>query len=852
MNIFKKVKDFFVKKKINTKEKIQAEPGPGLKRRIVSGIMAAAFALTSVGSTEIPVSAANGYTLSWETLKYSPIDQRYLNAYHFDGMNALGTGVDTLFCLEWYQDALDGATYPVKSSVKVNGHYVTQADMEAMGTIQLYGYPYNDDSEASYIATQILIWEYFEGERSSPANGFTTYGGEVRSTYMANKILSSEVKVQYQNIIKQIQDLHYLGAAYDKSVYTMTWNASKNRYEAHVYDGNGLIEKSNLKKVLENKGYTVEISDAYNATVSAVEAKEGTYTINKVFPKAISTKAFIGLDGHSSYYSGWDIDNVYHTTTNSQSFGFSSYYDDVEWQIAFKTESKPSLTVYKQFYEANGLRIQSNSQLQSLAEEAEFKLMLSNRYILAAGSAGNYSYTGTTSSQDDATAFKLNSSNMAFTIMDIPAGSYTLLESKTPAGFETISNETFSIGNKDTNKALTIKNMKDVEESDTIEKTINKEWYLYDKTKFATNPKTEERITTKYLYNNATEDMKAEMKNVYFKAYVLEEGASSYSGTKYWLKLDRTNTSTNSWVLQNTTEKNDFTYATVNSFTNEENATKMYIDDYFINTELGGSVSVSMPDRILNSDGSTVKFGSVIHFVERGIDDGLWSYISSNSNNSTFVNIQRYFKFSIYKIDSEGNMSYYRTPVGGARYGLYDSKLGLLETTTSTAYGYIVFNSKLTFDLKNPNRYYIKELSAPDGYVLDTSKYYIWDGGFEAVAQAVRDTMAGSESSNGFMNNYSLNSSITNVYNTQFSEVPDHSIITGFAADGDGFHAVISEAGKLTNYIAEHPTEGKIEIKKYDEFANPIKGVTFELKVGSKDITRQVYSTQVTSCLSER
>ena len=122
------------------------------------------------------------------------------------------------------------------------------------------------------------------------------------------------------------------------------------------------------------------------------------------------------------------------------------------------------------------------------------------------------------------------------------------------------------------------------------------------------------------------------------------------------------------------------------------------------------------------------------------------------------------------------------TTLAGAKYGLYNSSKKLLKTGTTGADGKLRFD----YDLLPNTDYYVKEITAPDGYVLDNTYYKI-------------------NRSNAVVN------------------------------DTDVF-----ENAKLTDYgyeVKDTPYELKIEVNKYDVINNvKVEGIEFDVTLSGKSV----------------
>lgn len=121
--------------------------------------------------------------------------------------------------------------------------------------------------------------------------------------------------------------------------------------------------------------------------------------------------------------------------------------------------------------------------------------------------------------------------------------------------------------------------------------------------------------------------------------------------------------------------------------------------------------------------------------------------------------------------------------LSGAKYGLYNSSKRLLKTAITGSDG----KAKFDYDLLPNTDYYVKEITAPEGYVLDT-EYHI-------VNRA--------------------NTVVNDLDNFQNAKLSDY------------------------NYsVADKPFTLRLELNKYDILNNiPIEGITFDISLGGNVVT---------------
>lgn len=141
------------------------------------------------------------------------------------------------------------------------------------------------------------------------------------------------------------------------------------------------------------------------------------------------------------------------------------------------------------------------------------------------------------------------------------------------------------------------------------------------------------------------------------------------------------------------------------------------------------------------------------------------------------VNQLVHFDLILTKKDSDTD-----EPLSGAKYGLYNSSKVLLKSATTGTDGKADFN----YDLLPNTNYYVREITAPSGYVLDTEYYLI----------------------------NRTNTIATDLDNFQNAKLADYS----YTAD-------------------DKPFELKIEVNKYDVINDvKVEGIVFDVSLGGKSV----------------
>ncbi|MBR4878871.1 MAG: hypothetical protein IKU13_03470, partial [Clostridia bacterium] len=103
----------------------------------------------------------------------------------------------------------------------------------------------------------------------------------------------------------------------------------------------------------------------------------------------------------------------------------------------------------------------------------------------------------------------------------------------------------------------------------------------------------------------------------------------------------------------------------------------------------------------------------------------LWGKnISADSTEKLYKDINisaKYYGVNLYKTCGQTNL-----PLPGATFGLYNAQGGLIAEDTTDKNGYILFETTLSkgIILREHELYYMQEIAAPTGYMLDNTKHW--------------------------------------------------------------------------------------------------------------------------------
>ena len=156
----------------------------------------------------------------------------------------------------------------------------------------IYGYPnftYGVSAEAARIATQLIIWEYTEGFRTSAdgnnptagLNGYASNGDYITSIlgydvreryYRTGACAYPEVLTAYKGILNGIKN-HRVVPSFQNNTLELKWNSSSKRYEAKITDSNQVLSNFNLSSSNSNLKFQKSGNTLIVYTTAAVPAE---------------------------------------------------------------------------------------------------------------------------------------------------------------------------------------------------------------------------------------------------------------------------------------------------------------------------------------------------------------------------------------------------------------------------------------------------------------------------------------------------------------------------------------------------------------------------------------------------
>ena len=263
--------------------------------------------------------------------------------------------------------------------------------------------------------------------------------------------------------------------------------------------------------------------------------------------------------------------------------------------------------------------------------------------------------------------------------------------------------------------------------------------------------------------------------------------------------------------------------------------------------------------------------------------------LEDNKLHSSGEIVNQLVNYSLVLIKKDGNTN---EVLSGAKYGLYNSSKRLLKTATTGSDG----KAKFDYDLLPNTDYYVKEITAPEGYVLDAEyhlvnlantvvndldnfqnaklsdyNYFVTDKPFTLKLELNKYDVLNDIKIEGVTFDISLNGKVVKSVTTDKNGYAEVSGLALGKLNGETFENVytvterendkyimLDENGELSRsftvtttiadiedstnpvitYTADIPNTLQLvdlKVHKVDEFGNPIKGVAFDI-VPTQDI----------------
>ena len=664
---------------------------------------------------------------------------------------------------------------------------LTKTQRKALGMAQYYGYPVESKSRAYFCATQAIIWEIMNGERSA-----TTL--KLIKTSTQTSELWSDEKAAYNTIVKNMEQ-HYTVPSFNKATAKLTWKPEQHAYYKGFYDYNDVLADSATRTAFVAK--LKAVNGVTNAKVTYDSSKKHWLTevwaSKPVNVKVTADKVFEDLTGK------WTDVVIYSNEWRSQALTSGVYLDPSSFSITLSTEPEGKLTVNKTYTNENGTTVTGNAK-GTLAAATKFKIKDSTgAYLILTGSAGNYAYSSTTATSSSATTIALTNT-ATFTVSGMPKGTYTLVETASPTRYAKLANKQFTIKSGATT-TKTYNNQQNPSPNDVV---LSKEWVDTDGTTM-----THSDFVSKYG-SSYVQDVES---NVEFLAYIVVNGTryyftvdytgfnnanggsqtairSEYNGQALFFKADKL-TDEAHWYYNSITNNIKDIYSNAHKFSiaNGKSINIGYLFDTFENPAFFGLTAANNKwtdktvyfEEIINPvAGATAQPISYWSYSPNGIATSQLSTTSVTAGDEgTAYNYKRVFKLSLNKKDGLTLVG-----VGDADYTLYDSEGNEIETVTTDADGKATFTTLVD----STKEYTIKETRAPKNYLKDTTEYIV-----KAAVSSSATVIA---------------------------------LSAGTLANTVSGNNDLSATGNLP----EQEKFGTLNIEKTDNLGNTVSGITFDVK----------------------
>ena len=723
-----------------------------MKIRIIIKRIASATMALAIGATAIATSFSGvDFTANAADEKFSiTVSKDNYGFWHYTGFPEIDS-LDTTkklsaFCYSYSKHAWSGDTY-TESSVS----YDRGVELY-LGLVQYYGYPNADTSDAYFGATQCLVWEIINGYRTLD-NNFTRKGDGYYGL-----IYNQTQKNAYNYIVNKVRNHHATMSCAGQTL-TLKFNPAKKRYETTITDSYELGGAFNFVTKLRGEGFTVEQTDSKHYTVAT------TAPINSA--KSVSFKKTIPFrykQTKITYVCAGTING--RPTQDNQIMGLQNYIDPTNMVMAFVTEKTGNLSFDKRFLNTDGSVTDEYYVKQNgLYSKVKFTLKenKTGENVYLKGSNGSYTFVGLnhTAGVDftgSTATIKVNSTTGNCSLTGLPVGNYTLIEN-----LDTTENVDFLLSQ---NIAISVK------AGETTEKVVDnkseKGYYGVSLVKHWVDENGNDYSSAnaedyKKLLDTFKEDADADYSNAFSKTEALFNSVSFVpyvvvNNTKYYLNRtggkQLSSTNFNGWIITNTLGQDDSVMMSANMAgicPHKEDAIELSFGEF----GRGSDASINISNGTVNELPSLYVYGLTKDTGVLPIDTDHWHYSKgqigvngttdgkiyfeeiaadktyaavpqnvdsltatavdfTRSDTVDVYNYKRVFPLNVVKKDSVTG-----APVQNAKYGLYNK-----ETNEKLDEGVTDENGSITFEnLAVDKTYYVKEIQAPDNYVLDTKSY---------------------------------------------------------------------------------------------------------------------------------
>ena len=341
--------------------------------------------------------------------------------------------------------------------------------------------------------------------------------------------------------------------------------------------------------------------------------------------------------------------------------------DDTKSVTVVNSRDNGKISIKKIFKNTDGLTVEASSEMKSAVKFVIFSS--DGKYVSKTGSNGNYRFLDFSSERKDSEIFSLDQDGN-FILSNLPTGKYRLREIATDSGYKKSNDVIFNIS-------------KDQSIDKKIINTAKEQTVIITKTAIDENGN---EITN-------SESLSQMYSKCKYRAYIITDDKKQYITAEKDTETDK-----------------NFVYHYTGLTDTEEEATTLSLNSnpdiwsqYFGNCKLK-----NIPDNYDKIYFEEIQSSDNMGYEENNI------MISENSSDVEFINQYYYYNVGFNKLSTDGEH------LSGAVFGLYTADGKEIERKTSTDET-TYFESNLVAG----KEYYIQELSAPEGYIINSEKYTV-------------------------------------------------------------------------------------------------------------------------------
>ena len=646
-----------------------------------SGLPAAYDMLTGTKTSVISKNFSECYSLDFFDYYRGDNGEWYycmqLGIRHYDTEKQMATELDKLPAA--YKNNLSDTQVKWLRHVTIYGY---------QGTTH---YGYNDAEE--YIATQMCVWsilaKYYKPEQTELGTDETKMLNSLRG-YNMNK---AHIKDCWQKLKSNIRWHHDIPAGTvrqtsdigNKSTHKLSYNPTTNKYEATVK----FSQQMDLFDIPKTTGISFTKSDSdgdgYKDTVKIVANKKSDITA----AKTISMNKVRMLQGVRTNGNKPNLQKLQPLIVMAE----TDYSDQNKIGTIAKSDPVPAVfalgvnegnaELQKQFLDIDGNKVTASTTMkQAVSFQLVYTYGGKDYYVTASGDNGSYTFTST-GNQSAATTFKTDSTGK-ITVKGLPTGTYTWKELATYPGYSIADDTHFSVKSGSTSK-VTVDNQENTPDKITITKEIL-----------------------------GVDGAAADMEN----SDVVKALANVFKncGFRAAVKMDNGKTV---YLIAEKNPAGDGIYTASGTTEDVSKASTLYLSD---KGKLTVALSVHPETKVILEQKEKVKFEEITAPQDLGYYKNNYVAVNADNTSGKMTNKERAFVVYLEKTDAETG-----DKVDGAEYTMYaaediynvfgekvysaDEAVETITTPTASFSG-------VTF-----GKYYVKETAAPEGYLIDETRY---------------------------------------------------------------------------------------------------------------------------------